>query len=132
MFPMNKPAKKMSIETILILAAIGLIAGFLGGFVGIGGGMVMVPALVFLLAVDQKTAQGTSLAVLMLPIGLLAVMNYYKADHVNFRYAFVIAALFVVGSFVGSKVAVSIDGQIVKRIFGVFLALMAVKFIFGK
>lgn len=122
----------MDFQTILILALIGLAAGYLSGFVGIGGGIIMVPALTMLLLVDQKTAQGTSLAVLMMPIGILGVYNYYKQGHVEIKYALVIAALFVAGSYFGSKTSLSIDTTLVKRIFGGFMILVALKFIFGK
>lgn len=122
----------MDFQTILILALIGLAAGYLSGFVGIGGGIIMVPALTMLLLVDQKTAQGTSLAVLMMPIGILGVYNYYKQGHVEIKYALVIAALFVAGSYFGSKTSLSLDTTLVKRIFGGFMILVALKFIFGK
>lgn len=122
----------MDTQTLIILALIGIAAGYLSGFVGVGGGIVMVPALVYFLLVDQKTAQGTSLAVLMMPIGLLGVYNYYKAGYVNFRYAIVIALFFVVGSFLGSKTAVGMDTIWIKRLFGGFMILVALKFIFGK
>ena len=93
----------MSIQTILLLTTIGLAAGMLSGMVGIGGGVVIVPALVFLLGLSQHQAQGTSLFILSLPVLLMAVFNYWKTGNVNWRFGLVIASTFVIGAFVGSK-----------------------------
>lgn len=122
----------MDTQTFILLALIGISAGFLSGFVGIGGGVVMVPALVFLLGLSQLTAQGTSLAVLMVPVGVLGVLNYYNKGHVRFNYALVIALCFVAGSFLGSKIALKLDPILVRRIFGGFMLVVALKFILGK
>ena len=78
----------MSITTLLLLLIIGLAAGFLSGLVGIGGGIIMVPALVLVLGFTQKQAQGTSLGVLVLPVVALAVWQYYKQGQINFNYVF--------------------------------------------
>jgi uncharacterized membrane protein YfcA len=98
----------LSFSTILILVIIGICAGLLSGFVGVGGGMIIVPGLIYLLGKGQLEAQGTSLAVIMLPVGILGVMNYYKAGNVNINYALVIAIAFVVGSYFGSKYALKL------------------------
>jgi len=109
----------LSFSTILIL--------MLSGFVGVGGGMIIVPGLIYLLGKGQLEAQGTSLAVIMLPVGILGVMNYYKAGNVNINYALVIAIAFVVGSYFGSKYALKVPEHKIKVIFGVFLLYVAIR-----
>ncbi len=118
--------------TILILVVIGLIAGIFSGVLGIGGGLVMVPLLAFALGFNQFQAQGTSLAVLAVPVTFLAAYTYYNAGHVNLKYAGVIALTFVIGGYLGSKWAMTIDQTILKKIFGVLLIVVALKMIFGK
>ena len=120
----------LNMVTILGLLALGVIAGVLSSMVGIGGGIVIVPALVFIFAMSQKTAQGTSLAMLLPPIGLLAVLNYYKSGFIDFKVAGILIVAFIAGSFFGSKLALNLDDAILKRIFGVFLLLLAVKYLF--
>lgn len=122
----------MSAQTITALLAVGLSAGILSGFVGIGGGIVMVPALVFLLGYDQYQAQGTSLGVLVLPVVALAVRNYYKAGVIDPKVVAVIAVAFVVGGYFGSKWSLALPQDVVKRVFGVLMLLIAVKLIIGK
>jgi uncharacterized membrane protein YfcA len=118
---------EMSLTTIAILAFIGLMAGLLSGFVGIGGGMVIVPGLIYLLGKGQLEAQGTSLAVIMMPVGILGVMNYYKAGHININFALVIAAMFVIGSYFGSKYALKLPEHKIKVVFGIFLLYIAIR-----
>ncbi|MES2593626.1 MAG: sulfite exporter TauE/SafE family protein [Bacteroidota bacterium] len=118
--------------TIIILLCIGLAAGILSGMVGIGGGLVIVPALIYFMHMSQHQAQGTSLAVLLLPVGFLAVYNYYNKGFVDMKFALIIAATFVVGGFIGSKIAISIDQNILKKVFGVFMLLLSLKMILGK
>ena len=120
----------MNVSTILGLLLIGLASGLLSSMVGIGGGTVIVPALVFLLAMSQKTAQGTSLAMLLPPIGVFAVMNYYKAGYVDFKVAAILIVAFVVGSYFGSKVALNLEETTLKRIFGAFMLIIAIKYLF--
>lgn len=120
----------MNATTILGLLIIGLASGLLSSMVGIGGGTIIVPALVFLLAMSQKTAQGTSLAMLLPPIGVFAVMNYYKAGYVDFKIAGILCISFILGSYFGSKLALNLDESVLKRIFGVFLMIIAVKYLF--
>ena len=122
----------MSIQTILILAIIGIVAGILSGFVGIGGGVIIVPALVLFLGLTQHQAQGTSLALMLPPIGALAVFKYYKADSINFKYAFIIAICFIIGGYLGSKISLAISPEKVKKIFGVFMLFVALKLILSK
>jgi hypothetical protein len=121
----------MTTSSILILAMIGLVAGLLSGFVGVGGGMIIVPGLVFLLGASQMTAQGTSLALLMFPVGILGVINYYKTGNVNFQYVIIMGLAFVLGSYFGSKWALKISEQKVKLVFGIFLLYMSIRMIYN-
>lgn len=117
---------------IFILLALGLLAGVLSGMVGIGGGIIIVPALVYFLGFTQQGAQGTTLLMFLPPIGILAVYNYYKADYLDWKTAGIMAITFFVGSFFGSKVAVSIDQQMLKKIFGAIIFLVSLKNDFWK
>ncbi|MEY3399518.1 MAG: hypothetical protein RL220_2112 [Bacteroidota bacterium] len=117
----------MTFSQILILVIIGIMAGMLSGFVGVGGGLIIVPALVYLMHFSQMQAQGTSLAVLLLPVGFLAVYNYHKSGNVNMTYALVIAATFVLGSYVGSKYALKLPEHKVKFIFSIFMLYVAIR-----
>jgi len=123
---------KMSTSVLLILIVIGIITGFMAGMLGIGGAIIMIPALVFLLGMTQQTAQGTSLAVMLPPIGVIAAYNYYKAGHVNIKFALILAAAFIVGSYFGSKLAINIPQPVLKKIFGVLLLLVAARMLFSK
>ncbi len=120
----------MSITTLIGLIVLGLVAGLLSSLVGIGGGIVIVPALVFLFAMSQKMAQGTSLALLLPPVGIFAVINYYKAGYVDMKVAGVLIVAFVVGSFFGSKVSIGLPDNVVKKAFGVFLMIVSLKYLF--
>jgi uncharacterized membrane protein YfcA len=119
----------MSLQTIFILALIGLAAGILSGMVGIGGGMVIVPALVFILGLSQHQAQGTSLFILSLPVLLLAVVNYWRTGNVNWRFGLVIASTFVLGAFFGSKLTLRLPEAWVKLIFGLLMAYVSIQLI---
>lgn len=99
---------KMTLQTIIIVMCIGLVAGVLSGLIGIGGGIIMVPMLL-LLGFSQQQAQGTSLAALLPPVTILAVLNYHKAGFIDWRYAILISLVFVIGGYFGSKIAVNID-----------------------
>jgi uncharacterized protein len=118
--------------TIIIFLCVGLMAGMLSGMVGVGGGIIIVPALVYFMSMSQHQAQGTSLAVLLLPVGIFAVYNYYKAGYVDVQSTLIIASTFLIGGFIGSKIAISIDQNLIKKIFGVFLLIVAFKMILGK
>lgn len=120
----------MSTGTIVILILIGLVAGILSGLVGVGGGILMVPALVLILGFTQKQAQGTSLGIMLLPVGILAVIQYYKQGYVNFQMVFIIAAAFVLGGFLGSKIALNISDEKMKKIFGLILLMVSLKMLF--
>ena len=123
---------KMSTSMILILVVIGIITGVMAGMLGIGGAIIMIPALVFLLGISQQTAQGTSLAVMLPPVGIIAAYNYYKAGQVNIRFAIILAVFFLVGSYFGSKLALTIPQNVLKKIFGILLLLVAAKMLFSK
>ena len=120
----------MTTETIIIIVLTGLAAGILGGMVGIGGGIIIVPALVYFLAFSQHQAQGTSLALMLFPVGILGVINYYKKGYVDFRYAGLLAIGFVVGSYLGSKFSLSLPQLTVKKIFAVLMLIVALKMLF--
>jgi len=122
----------MSISTCIILIVIGILAGILSGVVGIGGGLIMIPLLIILLGLSQHEAQGTSLAVMLPPIGILAAINYHKAGFVKWEYAMIIAITFIIGGYFGSKYAVTLRPEIVKRVFGIVMLIGALKMIFSK
>ncbi len=117
---------------IIILLLIGLAAGLASGVLGIGGGIIIIPALVYFLSYSQKSAQGTSLGLLLLPVGLFAVINYYKAGYVNIKAAGIMIITFVVGSYISSKFAVSLPENIIKKIFAVFLLFYSIKLFLDK
>jgi uncharacterized membrane protein YfcA len=121
-----------TMEQIIYLLLIGIVSGVVSGILGIGGGIIVIPALVYLLGFSQKEAQGTSLALLLPPIGLLAVLNYYKVGYVNIRAALIMSAAFIIGSYISSKFAVSLPENVMKKIFGVFLLFYAVKLFFER
>jgi hypothetical protein len=116
----------------IILLLIGLAAGLMSGMLGIGGGIIIIPALITLLGYSQKEAQGTSLALLLPPIGLLAVINYYKSGYLNLRAAGIMIITFVIGSYITSKYVVSLPENIIKKIFAVFLLFYSIKLFMGK
>lgn len=119
----------MDTQTILILVIIGILAGILSGFVGVGGGVIIVPALVYALSMSQHEAQGTSLFILLLPVGILAVNNYWKTGNINWKFGLIVAITFVLGGYIGSKIALRISPAIVKLIFGVIMAYVSFRMI---
>lgn len=106
---------------------LGLVAGVLSGLFGIGGGVIMVPALVLLMRLDQHTATGTSLGALLLPVGLLGVLEYHRRGQVNVGYAALLALGLLVGVLVGAKFAGDLSGVVLRRGFGALLLLVSVK-----
>jgi uncharacterized membrane protein YfcA len=111
---------------------LGLVAGILSGLVGIGGGVLIVPCLVFIFGLSQAQAQGTTLALLVPPIGLLAALEYYRRGYVDLRIAALICLGFFIGGLFGGKLAVSLPQETLRRIFGVALLLISLKMIVGK
>lgn len=122
--------KKISMENIIYLIAIGLAAGFMGGMVGVGGGIVIVPALVLIMGMTQHMAQGISLTMMLFPVGILGVINYYKKGYIDFRYAGFIAAGFLIGSFLGSKLSLGLSQEMVKKIFAILMIIVAIRMLF--
>lgn len=122
--------ESMSIQIWIILILIGVASGMLSGFVGVGGGLIIVPALVLFLEFSQKMAQGTSLAILLLPVGILAVMEYYKHGYIDIKIALIISAGFVVGGFFGSKIALVLPQDTIKKVFAIFMLIVAIKMLF--
>jgi len=122
----------MTISEIIVLGIIGIIAGFVAGALGVGGGIVIVPALVFILGFSQHQAQGTSLAVLLFPVGILAVLNYHKQGYVNYKFALILIITFIAGSYLGSLLSINLPDKILKKVFGVLMIMAAIKMIFGK
>jgi uncharacterized membrane protein YfcA len=122
----------MNLALLISLIVIGLLAGVLSGVLGVGGGLIMIPLMVLILGYNQHEAQGTSLAVLAVPVTFFAAYNYYSEGYVNWKYALIIAAGFAVGGYFGSKLAISINQNILKKIFGFILLIAAYKMFFGK
>lgn len=120
----------MNATTIILLILIGLAAGFLSGLVGIGGGIIIVPALVIIAGFSQKMAQGTSLGILLLPVGILAVIQYYKQGYVDIKYVTIVALAFVLGGLLGSKVALAISEDKMKKVFAIVMLVLSVKMLF--
>src|SRR5690349_14180550 len=111
----------------IVLLLIGTAAGAASGFLGIGGGVILVPGLVFALGYSQHLAQGTSLATLALPIGIFAAINYYRSGHVNLIAAALLALGFAAGGWLGSHFAVEVPDKLLKRAFAVLLFGLAAK-----
>lgn len=122
----NKP-QVMSLYVIITLVLIGLASGMLSGLVGVGGGIIIVPALVFFLGFSQHQAQGTSLGLLLLPVGILAVLNYYKQGYIDIKVIAIMSIAFVLGGWLGSKLSLVLSEQLIKRIFAVILFYAAFK-----
>jgi hypothetical protein len=122
--------KPMTLQVIIILIIIGLSAGMLGGLIGIGGGVLIVPALVYFLAYSQQQAQGTSLGLLVLPVAIFAVMNYHQKGFVDFKAVGLLALGFIAGSYAGSKLAVSLPQETLKKGFAIFMMILAIKLLF--
>ena len=120
----------MSVQTIVLLVIVGLLAGVLSGLVGLGGGVIIVPALVFFLGFSQHQAQGTSLGILLLPAGIFAVMNYYKKGFIDVKVVLLLFVGFLVGGYLGSKISLNVNETTLKKIFAIALVLIAGKVLF--
>ena len=120
----------ISLGSLYIL--LGILAGFLSGLIGIGGGTIIVPVLVIIFGLSQKTAQGTTLALLVPPIGILAAWTYYKQGYIDFSIAGLICVGFLLGGLIGAKLAINISNQTLERIFGIALLIISIKMIFSK
>jgi hypothetical protein len=122
---------ELNVVTVIGLILIGVMAGIISGLVGIGGGIVIVPALVFIFGFSQHMSQGTTLALMVPPIGLLAAWQYYKQGYVDIKIAALVAVGFIVGGYFGGKLAVTFSEQVLKRVFAVVLILIAVRMLFA-
>jgi uncharacterized membrane protein YfcA len=123
----------MNLTLIVSLIIIGLLAGILSGFMGVGGGVVMIPLMVLLLGFNQHEAQGMSLAVLAVPVTFLAAYTYHiHGSPINWKFAVVIALFFIIGGYIGSKFAVSIPQHVLKKVFAFILVVAAIKLFFSK
>jgi len=113
--------------TWVLVALLGLLAGVVSGLFGVGGAIVIIPGLVLIANLPQHTAHGTSLAALLLPVGLLGAIEYYKRGQVNIAFAAVIAVGLLIGAYFGARLAGSIPDAMLRKAFGVFLLLVSVK-----
>ena len=122
----------MTLTQLIILVIIGLLSGLLSGIFGIGGAIIVIPALVFVIGLSQHEAQGTSLAFMLPPVGILAAWNYYKEGYVNWKLALVLSLTFFVGAYLGSRFSVNISDRTLRRMFGILLLAVSIKMIFSK
>lgn len=116
----------------MALVIAGLLTGVIGGLFGVGGGEICIPLLIYVFGFSQHQAQGTSLAVLLPPVGLLAALRYHRAGHVDFATAGLLALGFFFGASIGAVMATRIHGELRRRLFGIFLLLVSVHMIFGR
>jgi uncharacterized membrane protein YfcA len=123
---------QLSVIQIAGLAVLGAVAGTASGLLGIGGAVIMIPALVLIFGFSQETAQGTTLFLMVFPIGILAVIEYYKAGKVNLIAGAIIAVFFVLGGWIGGKLAIGMDGTLLRKLFAGFLVLIALRMFFQK
>lgn len=122
----------MSTSTILILIVIGLLAGILSGFIGVGGGVIIVPALIYFLGLTQHQAQATSLTLMLPPLGVMAVYNYYQSGQLDRQliiYAIVMSLTFVIGGYIGSKLSLKLSPNLVKFVFGLLMLYVSIRMI---
>lgn len=115
---------------IIGLIILGIIAGVASGILGIGGAIIIIPALVLIFAFDQQTAQGTTLFLMVFPIGIMAALEYYRAGKINIVAGLIIAGAFVIGGYLGGKLAVDLNPSLMRKIFSVFLVAIAVRMFF--
>jgi uncharacterized protein len=122
----------MEIQNLVILGLIGLTAGILGGMLGIGGAIIIIPALVMVLGYSQQMAQGTTLIMMVLPVGALAAFQYYQKGFVDLKAAFILATFFFLGGYFGAKFSTQIPQEILKKMFALLLLGIAFKMWFQK
>lgn len=117
---------------VMLYILVGVTAGLLSGFFGVAGGIVVIPALIYMAGFNQLTAQGTSLAILLPPVGLLAFLQYYKSGHVDVRAAVIICVMLFIGAFFGAKMAHGVSPVVLRKGFAVLLLVASVKMLFDK
>jgi uncharacterized protein len=120
----------MDLHHFIIIAIIGLAAGVLGGLLGLGGAIIMIPAMVMFLGYSQQTAQGTALIMMVLPVGALAAYQYYENGYVEIKAALIMAVFFFVGGYFGARFATHIPQELLKKLFAVMLLILALKMLF--
>ena len=114
----------------VIVALIGIVAGLLGGMLGLGGAIIIIPALVMLLGFSQQMAQGTTLLMLVMPVGALAAWEYFKEGNADIRTALILGIAFFISGFLGAKLANEIPQHILKKVFAILLIIIALKMLF--
>ncbi|MBI1821178.1 MAG: sulfite exporter TauE/SafE family protein [Nitrospirae bacterium] len=117
---------------VTLFLFLGLVSGFLSGLIGLGGGVIIVPSLIVLFGMSQHQAQGTTLALMVPPIGLLAAWTYYQQGYVDLKIAAFICTGFFFGGFLGAKLAIGLSNEILQKVFGIALLLISLKMIFTK
>jgi uncharacterized membrane protein YfcA len=123
----------MEINNIILLAITGIAAGIIAGGFGVGGGIILIPALVFIFGMTQHQAQGTALAVFSVPIGfIIAASNYHKKGFINYKFAVILILTFMIGSYIGSLISVNLPANAMKRGFGALIVIVGLKMVFGK
>jgi hypothetical protein len=120
----------MALQQAIIVALIGITAGLLGGILGLGGAIIIIPALVMLLGYSQQMAQGTTLLMLVMPVGALAAWQYYKVGNVDVKTALILGVAFFISGFIGAKFANLIPQEILKKLFAILLIAIALKMLF--
>jgi hypothetical protein len=121
-----------SVTQIIQYILLGLLGGIASGILGIGGAVLIIPVLVYVYGWQQHLAQGTTLAMLLPPIGIMAVLRYYQTGNVDFKVAGLLCVGFLFGGWLGGYVANILSGDTLRKVFGVFLLLISLKMIFGK
>ena len=122
----------MDTQQLVLLLITGLLAGFIAGGFGVGGGIIIVPVLLFVFGLTQHEAQGTSFAVLLFPVGILGAWNYYKNGFVNVRFMIILVIAFVAGSYLGSLLSVHLPAKVLRKAFAVLMLVAGLKMLFEK
>jgi uncharacterized protein len=122
----------MTVTQFILLAIIGLMAGIFSGTFGVGGAIIVIPALIFFIGLSQHQAQGTSLAFMIPPVTLMATINYWKNGYVNWKFALILSVMFFIGTYFGSMLSLNISDKILRKIFGGLMLMVALKIIFSK
>jgi uncharacterized membrane protein YfcA len=118
--------------THVLYVVLGVVAGICGGMFGIGGGAILIPALVFIFGLTQHQAQGTTLAILVPPIGLLAALRYYQSGNVKLSIAAFVCIGFFIGGLIGANIVHNFSDPLLKKMFGIFFLLVSIQMIFSK